>query len=207
MANILYRESMTPDVRTESSIKNNPLTYQELDTNLFLINEELEQASSDIEELNQTVALKTDILFKQFLSVEYTDNVDVTGIIPLDDTKPQDTEGFELLTLTVTPKSVTSKLIIEFRGQVCLTDDGVFMAALIEDLTVDSFFATAITSKADELSQVNFKVVVPSTTLDARTYKLIVGTDTSNVFRFNGSISSRLFGGVSKSILSVTEVE
>lgn len=207
MANILYRESMTPDVRTESSIKNNPLTYQELDTNLFLINEELEQASSDIEELNQTVALKTDILFKQFVSVEYTDNVDVTGIIPLDDTIPQDTEGFELLTLTVTPKSVTSKLIIDFKGQVCLTTDGVFMAALIKDLAVDSFFATAITSKADELSQVNFKVVVPSTTLDARTYKLIVGTDTSNVFRFNGNVSSRLFGGVSKSILSVTEVE
>lgn len=41
MANLLYRFTMTPQVRTESSIKGSPLTYTELDTNFKLIDQAL----------------------------------------------------------------------------------------------------------------------------------------------------------------------
>jgi hypothetical protein len=47
---------------------------------------------------------------------EYTANSNLTAVIPVDDTIPQNTEGTEILTATITPKFATSLILVRFDG-------------------------------------------------------------------------------------------
>lgn len=196
MANILYRDTMTPEVRTESSIKGDSLTYGELDTNFKLIDEEL---------VAHSLALSL-VPVRQILTATYSNNEDLSAIIPLDNTIPQSTEGVELMTIAVTPKISTSKLIIEFEGTVCSTTDGTMILSLFVDLGVNAVYTAAIDVAANKLRRFKIKALLPSTDTTARTYKLRVGTNATNVIRMNGNLTSGLFGGTTNSILTVTEI-
>ena len=47
---------------------------------------------------------------------EYTANVNLTTVIPYDDTVPQNTEGTEILSVSITPRFVNSKVLVSYRG-------------------------------------------------------------------------------------------
>lgn len=227
MPNILYRETMTPDTRTNSSIKGNPLTYAEIDTNFKLLDNAIValQTGTGITAGSSGSAIKVPIVTVntqgqitaitqanitgviQAVKATYTANADLTTVIPLDDTIPQNTEGTQILTADITPNYTTSQLLVEFSGFGTLTSVGTMIAAIFRDTTADAIKATAVyISTANQMNHFYLRAFVPSTAITTTTFKIRVGPNASNTMRLNGSGSSRYFGGISNASLSVMEI-
>ncbi len=131
-----------------------------------------------------------------------------TNIFPEDDSIPQNTEGDEYMTLSITPKSATSTIMIEahiFYSQSAGTRSG---AGLFKDSDAD---ALAFTSNFvyDATSMSNMQVFYSETSgnTNARTYKIRCGLlQTSGTFTFNGQSGNRKFGGTVLSTIRILEI-
>lgn len=134
-----------------------------------------------------------------------------TTQIPLDDTIPQNTEGTELLTVSITPANSSNILLIEAQATVGVSNNGVTVAAaLFQDSTANALAASAQTVANLNQRHVNAQIRHRMTagTTSATTIKLRIGPTGSATLYFNGdpATSARIFGGVSVSILTVTEI-
>lgn len=79
----------------------------------------------------------------QVKRVEYSTNTTTTNAIPWDNTKPQNTEGTELLTATITPSSASNKILILIDGYVRSTNSArATIFALFRDSGADAISAT-----------------------------------------------------------------
>ena len=129
-----------------------------------------------------------------------------TTTMPLDDTIPQNTEGTEFLTASITPKYSDSSLHIEFSGNA---NSGTVVSvgtALFQDSTADALAATIFTSSAaGETMPVHLLYEMTSGTTSATTFKIRMGTATASTVSVNG-LGSRLFGGVMQTRMTITEV-
>jgi hypothetical protein len=154
----------------------------------------------------------------QIQYVELTTTGTTTNpVIPFDDTIPQNTEGHELLTLSITPKFNNSLLIIEsnvFIGETTNFSNGV-ASAIFKDSITD-----AIASRFEEGFQGNsstlganlghdfleiHKVIISGST-NLATFKTRVGFPvTGGSLRWNGT-TSRYGGGTMTSYMKITEV-
>lgn len=133
-----------------------------------------------------------------------------TTIMPFDDTIPQNTEGDQYFTATITPKSATSTLVIDVvvnvahSGTAANTDIGV---ALFQDSTAN---ALAVSSEAPFGIHVNINLklrhVMTSGTTSATTFKVRVGAGVAGTTSINGSNSARLYGGKMMSGISIMEI-
>lgn len=130
-----------------------------------------------------------------------------TTVIPLDDSKPQNTEGDEFMTLLHTPRSSINKLKIEIT--INLHQGGVaaiVIAALFQNSTVDSL--AAVVEKADVGSRVmTFTHHMVAGTTSPITFKVRAGSAGGGTVTFNGASSARLFGGVMASSITITETK
>lgn len=139
---------------------------------------------------------------------EYLTNTALTTAIPVDDTKPQITEGTEVLTASITPKS--SSNIIRVRFQCFASNSSVShdSAALFKDSGADALAATTSRSSASANDPhallIEHEETAGNTT--ARTYRIRVGPS-ADTMRLNGSSSARYFGGVGKATLIVEEIQ
>lgn len=130
-----------------------------------------------------------------------------TSIIPADDTIPQNTEGAEALTLSYTPVSTTSKLVISYGGLVTANTATYCSLALFVDTTADaisSFASAGQTAQGNFLGGV-YEVTSSSTT--ARTYKLRFGQNAAGTCTLNGASGTRIHGGSLTTYIKVLEVE
>lgn len=128
-----------------------------------------------------------------------------TTVIPLDDTIPQNTEGEEIITAAITPKSASSTLEIEFSVNFSLSGTSTGVAAIFVDSTADALFACAErVNNAASLETLTGKFQVASGSTSARTYKLRAGASSGSIY-INGN-TGRLFGGVMSSYLKVREI-
>lgn len=133
-----------------------------------------------------------------------------TTQIPLDDTIPQNTEGDQYFTATITPKSATSTLVIDVvinvsnSGTAANTDIAV---ALFQDSTANAL-AVACEAPFGVNANVNIKLrhVMTSGTTSATTFKVRVGAGVAGTTYINGSGGNRLYGGKLSSGISVTEI-
>jgi hypothetical protein len=131
-----------------------------------------------------------------------------TTLIPSDDTIPQITEGDQYMTLAVTPRSATSKLVIEVVVQVASSAAGGRMsAALFQDATAN---ALAVSTQgfvdANKPMMLSFTHYMTSGTTSATTFRVRVGASVAGTTTFNGASGARLYGGVSSSSITITEV-
>lgn len=129
-----------------------------------------------------------------------------TASIPIDDTIPQIGEGVEVLIVAKTPLSTTNRWRVEFQVPVATSSAGANMAAAIfKDAVSDALFATCIQTTAahDEAVLRGVFEFVPGT-VSSTTIRLRIGTS-AGTMTYNGATGSRLFGGVSKITLVVTE--
>jgi len=147
----------------------------------------------------------------EFVQIQYGTNVtvvDCNTVMPHDDTIPQQAEGDEVITATITPTSATSLLVIDFVFSGATTGD--FMnAALFQDATDNAIYAIQI-DKSGLQDQVTVgKYIMVSGTTSATTFKVRVGP-TNNVHHYylNGTQAggARIFGGVNRAVLSVMEI-
>jgi len=145
--------------------------------------------------------------------VNVTDSTTATGttLVPPDNTIPQNTEGTEFMTLAITPTNASNKLLIQvvIVGSLNITNNAT-MTALFQDSTANALAATMQAARqADVANTTTFNHYMTAGTTNATTFKVRAGPYFSGTYRFNGMASSaaQLFGGVSSSSITITEIE
>lgn len=129
-------------------------------------------------------------------------------ILPQDDTIPQNTEGDEYLTATITPASTTNRLLIEAQIMCSHSASVIYTMALFQDAVAAALAATAIRAAAfPDLAIVTLTHEMAAGTVSAITFKIRAGATGAGTFTVNGTSGARLYGGVGTSYLRVTELE
>jgi len=130
-----------------------------------------------------------------------------TTAIPYDDTIPQNTEGDQYMTLAITPKSSTSKLVIDVVWVGSSSVNVQMTAALFQDTTANALAAASseVITGGQTMLAINFKYVMTSGTTSATTFKVRAG-GTSGTTTFNGRAGARTLGGVNASSIVITEI-
>lgn len=138
---------------------------------------------------------------------EYTANASLTAVIPGDDTIPQNTEGTQIISVAFTPKSATSRLRLRFSGIFTLSAIASGNVALFSSSSADALTAgQATASAANYAMPISLEhEYVPGVTT-ALTFTVRAGPDTAATMRFNGSTTTRRFGGVAKATLVIEEI-
>ena len=131
-----------------------------------------------------------------------------TTLMPADDTIPQITEGDEYITVTITPASATSTLIIQ--GVIFLANSSAndIAVALFQDSTAGALAAVIENGLgAGGVAPVTITHVMTAGTTSATTFRIRAGTNSSGTITLNGLSGSRLFGGVAATSLTVKEIK
>ncbi len=132
----------------------------------------------------------------------------ITGVIPADDTIPQNTEGDEVITVSITPTSATNRLRIEFNAPtVGTSSSGQVTAALFQDSTAGALAASGTLPSGVSATSSFLTHEMAAGTTSATTFKIRVGV-ASNTAYINGvGGGTRLYGGVAAARLRVTEIK
>lgn len=152
-----------------------------------------------------TEEVDIDYSIKQVVTAIYTDNTNITTIIPLDNTKPQNTEGTEILSLAITPTKTTSKLLVEFDGMVGIDAGGTFVVAVF-DAGTDALGAKAHFLSSTDPQSVSASWILSPGVITEVVYKIRVGPGAAGTIRMNGTSSAGLFGGAAMTTLRITEI-
>lgn len=130
-----------------------------------------------------------------------------TTQIPLDDTIPQNTEGTEFLTATITPASSSNILLIEIEVTITSAGGGNIIGALFQDSTAGALAATNARPQGNDPGPLILRHRMTAGTTSATTFKFRAGPPTSTTVYLNGnSAGVRIFGGVCASSITVTEI-
>lgn len=135
---------------------------------------------------------------------EYVTYGTVTANIPYDSTIPQNTEGTEILSLSITPKSASSFLDIQVVVNATANSGGRGCAALFVDSTANAIAAGHNSGNTAQMVPIIINKRVASGSTSARTYKVRVG-DTSGTLYINGNSTGSIYGGVSTTMIKITE--
>jgi hypothetical protein len=138
----------------------------------------------------------------------YTANTNLNATIPADDTIPQNTEGTEVVTVTITPQSTSSKILLMFDGVMAASATSPDVPNVIAALFKDSDASAVLAIRqliAQGIGLVTMSFLHSPNTTSAVTYKVRVGP-TAGTLRMNGSTSGRLFGGAAITNLIALEV-
>lgn len=126
-----------------------------------------------------------------------------TGIIPIDSTIPQSNEGTEFLTITITPTSLSNKLIIEVTPQLN-TSANQLSGALFKDSELDAISMKVNTPVGSNWGLfVGMRHIMDVPTLAPITFKFRAGSPVASTVTMNNSI----YGGVGTSSITVMEVQ
>lgn len=133
------------------------------------------------------------------------------ALIPSDDTFPQQTEGVEHLTASITPTSSANTLRINFN--MMLGNNNVLQtlkACLFQDSTADAIYTTAASnvSAIYAVRPVTGTIDITAGTTSSTTFKIRIGTDAaSGQAAVNGTSLGRQYGGSSITTLKIEELQ
>jgi len=142
--------------------------------------------------------------------VHMSDGAVATGTteLPFDDTKPQNTEGDEYMTLAITPSSASNKLKIDVVIYLSHTNtSSTVSASLFQDSSADALAVGAVFMNASGLVCLSYTHWMVAGTTSSTTFKVRAGANTSGTSTFNGTGGSRFFGGVMASSITITELD
>lgn len=144
----------------------------------------------------------------QALATSYSGVATGTATIPYDDTIPQNMEGTEFLSASITPRSETDVLVVEATLVLsCDTASRQVIAALFQDAEVSAISATSsVISEANGSVTLVLKHQVIAGTLEEITFKVRAGASSAATLTLNGSGGLRVLGGVASSSIRITEV-
>ena len=157
--------------------------------------------------LYSTIAVSNAL--RNLVRVEKNSHTQYNTTIPLDNTIPQNTEGSEIFTVSITPTSAAN--YIRVRAVVNFSQDAgagsLITAALFVDATANAVAAAKSFSGTydiwDGQITIDYRVLAGSTT--ARTYKLRMGSNAGYSFTVSGRANAGLYGGVNISSMTVNE--
>ncbi len=132
-----------------------------------------------------------------------------TTTFPADDTIPQNTEGDEYITRSITPTNASSTLLIDvvWHGSNSFAGSSLMGVALFQDSTANALAAGfAVVPSANAQVNVQFSHKMSAGTTSATTFKVRAGGNGAGTTTFNGSGGVRLYGGVVASSITITEI-
>ena len=129
-----------------------------------------------------------------------------TTATPFDNTIPQNTEGDQFMSLAITPKSATSKLLITVNVFFSASNAVDATVALFQDSTANALAAIGINASVNQSRTVSMHYEMVSGTTSATTFKVRVGGDGVVTIYFNGVAASQRYGGVANSSITIVEV-
>lgn len=132
----------------------------------------------------------------------YATHEALTGVIPHDDTVPQDDEGTEIASLNVTPQAEANLIRVRFSGVGFVTEGARWAGALFVGESAD---AVAVAT-APSGGCLCLEYVFTAGTVSAMDISLRVGPDDGTLY-LNGDEHGRLFGGAAAAVLSVEEIQ
>lgn len=134
-----------------------------------------------------------------------------TAIIPNDDSIPQKTEGTEFMTLSITPKSASSKLLIQVVvSSTASSANALNISALFKNDETNALAATGqYQSVGTGIMTTTYSHYITAGTTSSITFRVRGGASTGN-YTFNGyhhsSTLYRNFGGSSASSMTIMEI-
>ena len=144
----------------------------------------------------------------QSVSAVVTALVSGTTVMPIDDTIPQKTEGVEVITLAITPKSATNILIIIANIAGIRTPDGLGGIALFQDDTAGALAAVPVTQLSLGHGSIALIHKMVSGGVAETTFKIRIGQASAGTVYCNAvpAGTTRGFGGVSATTLTIFEL-
>lgn len=135
-----------------------------------------------------------------------------TTVLPWDDTVPQNTEGDQVMSLAITPKSATNKLKIDVVVHFSNNTSGAnrVTAALFQDSTASALAAGCHDKNSNEndlIHEICFSHYMTSGTTSSTTFKVRLGASAASTTTFNGEAGARFLGGVMASSITITEIK
>ena len=130
-----------------------------------------------------------------------------TTTIPLDDSIPVNTEGTEWITLAITPTNASNYLYFDTNIMVAPSTTAFVIGALFQDTTANALavgYTYLTTANSGSPLRIFHKMVAGTTS--ATTFKIRVGPQVAATVTINGQVGGRLFGGVSISSFTITEI-
>lgn len=131
-----------------------------------------------------------------------------TTTINNDDTIPQNTEGDQYLSQTITPTSAVNQLVVSSSVFLAHSVSGVILQlAIFQDSTANALKATEThipSNNVPYLLSIMYRGTAGTTS--ATTFKIRAGGSGAGTTTFNGASGARLLGGVAGSYIQVDEV-
>jgi hypothetical protein len=143
----------------------------------------------------------------QYVIQPYTTQTSTTVAIPYDGSIPQNTEGTEVVTASITPTSASNKLLIEWDiPLVGASNTAAVVFAMFQDSTADALTAANFTVGGSTWGgNGHLRHYMTAGTTSATTFKIrygVTGTATVYLNRWDTTIP---FGATAESILRITE--
>ena len=146
----------------------------------------------------------------QTVYAQTTALTEISGIMPIDDTKPQNTEGDEVLTATITPSSATSKVLIQAAITGTLGNlAGTVILALFRGSETNALATVLATGSASFSMIVPFVYQDSPNTASAVTYKIRIGYPGSGggLYVNRYTLGTAVFDGTMTSSMTLTEIK
>jgi len=144
----------------------------------------------------------------QIIRSNTTAQVTCNSFIPQDNTIPQSGEGVEVLTATITPKSATNLLEIEFNAWGWVSITLPTCAALFQDAGANAL-AAAVGNHSfvnNACSSIFLRHIMAAGTTSSTTFKIRSGPlGGAATFWINATNITALFGGVASCYLVIKE--
>lgn len=134
-----------------------------------------------------------------------------TTLLADDDTIPQNTEGDEYMTLTITPTSATNKIKTDVVIHLAhsASTGNILTAALFQD-NIAPAIAVGWGGRdvgSNTRTQIKFTHYTTAATTSPITHKVRAGSSVAGTTTFNGRAGTRLYGGRVSSSITITEIE
>lgn len=132
-----------------------------------------------------------------------------TGItaIPNDNTIPQNTEGTQFMSATITPRSALNLLEISHLGFYSTGSVGREALALFQDTTANALATAAIsTARVIDAEPAMLQYTMSAGTTSATTFKIREGSSSGGTVTFNGEDGAAYYGGTLTSTLTIKEI-
>lgn len=137
---------------------------------------------------------------------EYNSSAAHTAIIPLDNTKPQVTEGDQILSLSIVPKVSGSKIRLRFRGQLQAVASTWSVVAAFLNGGLDAIDTYAVYIASGESGTLTLESEFTPSGPTAQSVTVRVGPGTATTLYMNSYNNAAVFGGTMKSTLILEEI-
>lgn len=130
-----------------------------------------------------------------------------SATFPNDNTKPQQSEGFEWLTVSITPTNALNRLLLQVSGILSI-NGGAVIGAIFQDAIADALDSGFVPMGGTNAPyKVSYEYEMVAGTTSATTFKFRIGLQSAATITINGTGGATWFGGVLQSTFSVVEIK